>query len=80
MMNILQLAKKFHPDLNKNDPDGQRKFQEVSEAYEVRTITFCLFNFKNKITEYSSMVECLLMMQWVIRSIIRGGMKKRMNV
>lgn len=31
-----QLAKKYHPDTNKNDPNAQRKFQEVSEAYEVR--------------------------------------------
>ncbi|XP_058460049.1 protein tumorous imaginal discs, mitochondrial-like isoform X1 [Malaya genurostris] len=30
-----QLAKKYHPDTNKNDPDAGRKFQEVSEAYEV---------------------------------------------
>lgn len=30
-----QLAKKYHPDTNKNDPNTQRKFQEVSEAYEV---------------------------------------------
>lgn len=30
-----QLAKKFHPDMNKNDPNAQKKFQEVSEAYEV---------------------------------------------
>jgi len=31
----LQLAKKYHPDMNKNDPNAQKKFQEVSEAYEV---------------------------------------------
>jgi curved DNA-binding protein CbpA len=31
----IQLAKKYHPDMNKNDPDAQKKFQEVSEAYEV---------------------------------------------
>ena len=30
-----QLAKKFHPDTNKNDPQTIKKFQEVSEAYEV---------------------------------------------
>lgn len=29
------LAKKYHPDRNKNDPNASKKFQEVSEAYEV---------------------------------------------
>lgn len=29
-----QLAKKFHPDTNKGDKEAQRKFQDVSEAYE----------------------------------------------
>ena len=29
-----QLAKKYHPDTNKGDRDAQKKFQEVSEAYE----------------------------------------------
>ncbi|KAI4339057.1 hypothetical protein MLD38_024040 [Melastoma candidum] len=29
------LAKKLHPDTNKNDPEAERKFQEVSKAYEV---------------------------------------------
>jgi len=30
-----QLAKKYHPDTNKDDPHSMKKFQEVSEAYEV---------------------------------------------
>ncbi|XP_059609329.1 protein tumorous imaginal discs, mitochondrial-like [Phlebotomus argentipes] len=29
------LAKKYHPDTNKDDPNAGKKFQEVSEAYEV---------------------------------------------
>ena len=32
---MLQLAKKYHPDVNRNDPEAQKKFQAVSEAYEV---------------------------------------------
>lgn len=30
-----KLAKKYHPDVNKNEPSAQKKFTEVSEAYEV---------------------------------------------
>lgn len=33
-----ELAKKFHPDTNKNDPNSHKKFHEVSEAYEVNII------------------------------------------
>ncbi|MED6136077.1 hypothetical protein PIB30_052608 [Stylosanthes scabra] len=29
------LAKKLHPDTNKNDPEAEKKFQEVTIAYEV---------------------------------------------
>lgn len=35
-----QLAKKYHPDTNKNDPNAQKKFQEVSEAYEVNVVEY----------------------------------------
>ncbi|CAH1161740.1 unnamed protein product [Phyllotreta striolata] len=30
-----KLAKKYHPDVNKDDPEASKKFQEVSEAYEI---------------------------------------------
>lgn len=30
-----QLAKKYHPDLNKGDDSAQEKFKEINEAYEV---------------------------------------------
>ncbi|KAL8138064.1 hypothetical protein V2J09_004065 [Rumex salicifolius] len=29
------LAKKHHPDMNKDDPDAETKFQEISKAYEI---------------------------------------------
>lgn len=30
-----ELAKKYHPDANKNDPAAEKKFKEINEAYEV---------------------------------------------
>ena len=30
-----KLAKKYHPDLNPNDPTAEDKFKEVNEAYQV---------------------------------------------
>ncbi|KAL3267021.1 hypothetical protein HHI36_011166 [Cryptolaemus montrouzieri] len=30
-----KLAKKYHPDVNKDDPSASKKFQEVSQAYEI---------------------------------------------
>ncbi|WP_045211629.1 DnaJ C-terminal domain-containing protein [Desulfonatronovibrio magnus] len=30
-----KLAKKYHPDLNPNDPKAEDKFKEINEAYEV---------------------------------------------
>lgn len=31
----LKLAKKYHPDTNKGDEDAQKRFSEISAAYEV---------------------------------------------
>ncbi|RVW17807.1 Chaperone protein dnaJ 1, mitochondrial [Vitis vinifera] len=33
------LAKKFHPDANKNNPYAKRKFQEIRDAYEECTMS-----------------------------------------
>ncbi len=30
-----QMAKKYHPDVNKNDPSAEEKFKEINEAYSV---------------------------------------------
>ncbi len=30
-----RMARQYHPDFNKEDPDAERKFKEISEAYEV---------------------------------------------
>lgn len=30
-----KLARKYHPDLNPNDKDAKRKFQQINEANEV---------------------------------------------
>ena len=30
----IKLAKKYHPDQNKNNPEAEKKFKEVSEAYD----------------------------------------------
>lgn len=38
MLTITQLAKKYHPDANKDDPNAHKKFTEISNAYEVRSV------------------------------------------
>lgn len=32
---VISLAKKYHPDLNPNDPKAKEKFQAISAAYEL---------------------------------------------
>ena len=32
-----RLAMKYHPDRNPDDPEGEEKFKEASEAYEILT-------------------------------------------
>jgi len=51
--NLLQLAKKYHPDVNRNDPEAQKKFQAASEAYEVRFAFSTLFHSCSMIVFYN---------------------------
>ena len=30
-----KLARKYHPDVSRNDPGAEDKFKEINEAYEV---------------------------------------------
>lgn len=32
---VPQMAKKYHPDTNKDDPQAKEKFAQLAEAYEV---------------------------------------------
>jgi len=50
-----KLAKQYHPDANKNDPVAEKRFKEISEAYEVlkdpekrkKYDAFGSYNFQN---------------------------------
>ena len=37
------LAKKYHPDMNPDDPNAEAKFKEASEAYAVLWNSFQVF-------------------------------------
>jgi hypothetical protein len=57
---LLQLAKKFHPDTNKDDSGAEKKFQEVNRAYEVgRISTQCIFRLVNHAAWYLKGCYCL---------------------
>lgn len=42
------LAKKFHPDVNKDNPEAETKFKEISEAYEVLSDDSKRKNYDNR--------------------------------
>lgn len=37
---VPQMAKKYHPDTNKDDPQAKEKFAQLAEAYEVLLFVF----------------------------------------
>lgn len=39
---VPQMAKKYHPDTNKDDPQAKEKFAQLAEAYEV--LVFCFYS------------------------------------
>jgi molecular chaperone DnaJ len=41
------LAKKYHPDLNPNDPDSAENFKQVSRAFEILSNKNSRFNYDN---------------------------------
>lgn len=47
-----KLAKKYHPDINKDDPKADEKFKEITEAYEVLSD-----EEKRKLYDQSGMVD-----------------------
>lgn len=39
-----QMAKKYHPDTNKDDPQAKEKFAQLAEAYEVFALFLSFFH------------------------------------
>jgi DnaJ family protein A protein 3 len=52
-----ELAKKYHPDTNKNDPNSHKKFHEVSEAYEVSHFIIKCFKRLEKKTDFHIIIK-----------------------
>lgn len=40
---FLQLAKKYHPDTNPDDPEAKEKFAKLAEAYEVKFMSLTIY-------------------------------------
>lgn len=41
---VSQMAKKYHPDTNKEDPQAKEKFAQLAEAYEVGSPKSCFLS------------------------------------
>lgn len=58
-----QLAKKLHPDTNRDDPEAEKKFQEVQKAYEVYDI-LKIFRPHYINFSYNPWLFCLIFYLW----------------
>ncbi|KAG6648802.1 hypothetical protein CIPAW_07G169800 [Carya illinoinensis] len=54
---VEKLAKKYHPDANRNNPSAKRKFQEIREAYETLQDPEKRAQYDRKRTQGSENVE-----------------------
>lgn len=63
-----KLAMKWHPDKNKDDPQAQERFQDLSAAYEVcyQNIYFTSVNLILQTSQFQSAMEAL---HWIIQAV-----------
>lgn len=69
MMCLQQLAKQLHPDTNKDDPEAEKKFQEVQKAYEVYFLDIQVF------VELVPIVFCLNRVDLILYPHLSVGVK-----
>ncbi|HOV93168.1 MAG TPA: DnaJ C-terminal domain-containing protein [Candidatus Kapabacteria bacterium] len=78
-----ELAKKYHPDKNKQDPKAEEKFKEINEAYQVLSDKEKRAKYDNLGSEWNSYQsrggssESFNWEQWFNQSSSRGKRKSR---
>jgi len=76
-----ELAKKYHPDKNKNDPDAEKRFKEINEAYDVvkkyleqkekiGSFGFSGFGFEPRFSHSDMMKQMFLKQRSIIEKVI----------
>jgi len=86
-----RLAMKFHPDLNRNDPDCEERLKEINEAYQVLgdsekrrhyDLVFQLNSIDPLAGDRQNVFEAFVSELWAVYgrspgTLRRGGCKKR---